>query len=223
VLVHLSVDDLRYFQTLMRDHQHVLTLPTIEETFISAANGSSSPSAKSIDLLFVGASHVANLAALKWFFEEIWPRIADRGYSLKIVGDIDYMVSRDLPQLYETFRSCFVGRAADLGPYYRAARCVFAPMVSGCGISIKTIEALALGKPFVGTSKAFRGMPMDRIQSGGLQAHDDSEAFANAIVSALGAEKTAGALSRAVYDQLFSMQAAYASRDEAVRIATSRR
>jgi hypothetical protein len=41
----------------------------------------------------------------------------------------------------------------------RAARCVSATMVSGTGISIKTIEALALGKPFVGTSKAYRGMP----------------------------------------------------------------
>jgi len=219
-LVHCSVNDLKFFQKLIRDKQHVLTLPAVDETFISAANCASPSPAKTIHLLFVGASHVANLAAIRWFFEYLWPRTADQRYSLKIVGDIDILVSRDLPQIYEKFHSCFAGRADDLVPYYRAARCVFAPMVSGCGISIKTIEAIALGKPFIGTSKAFRGMPMDRVESAGLGMHDDPQAFADAIVSALDAEQMAGALSRAAYDQLFSLQAAVASRDEAVRIAT---
>jgi len=220
VLVHCSVDDMKFFQALIPDKQHVLTLPAIDETFVSAMNGSSPPLAQTIDLLFVGAGHVANLAAVKWFFEHVWPRIADRRYSLRIVGDIDRLVSRDLPQIYEAFRSCFVGRTADLAPYYRSARCVFAPMVSGCGISIKTIEALALGKPFVGTSKAFRGMPMDRIERTGLRAYDDPQAFADAIVCTLGDEQIAGALSRAAYDLLLSMPAAFASRDDAIRIAT---
>jgi glycosyltransferase involved in cell wall biosynthesis len=220
VLVHCSVDDIKFFQTQMPYKPHVLTLPVIDEAFISAANGTSPPLAKTIDLLFVGAGHVANLAAVKWFFEQVWPQIADRRYSLNIVGAVDKLVSRDLPQIYESFRSCFVGSADDLIPYYLAARCVVAPMVSGCGISIKTIEALALGKPFIGTSKAFRGMPMERVESVGLRPHDAPEAFAEAIVSALATEQMAGALSRAAYDRVFSLQAAFASRDEAVRIAT---
>ena len=94
-------------------------------------------------------------------------------------------MQRDLPQLYEPFRSCFVGRAADLAPYYRAARCVIAPMVSGTGISVKTIEALALGKPFIGTSKAFRGLPAGWVERAGLRVHDDPQEFADAIACAL--------------------------------------
>ena len=74
-----------------------------------------------------------------------------------------------------------MGEVADLAPYYRAARCVIAPMISGSGTSIKTIEALALGKPFVGTSKAFRGMPMEQINKAGLRENDDPESFAAAI------------------------------------------
>jgi hypothetical protein len=93
-------------------------------------------------------------------------------------------------------------------------------MVSGTGISIKTIEALALGKPFVGTSKAYRGMPMDRIEQAGLQAHDTAQEFANAIVHALTREQLASAESRAAYRDIFSKQAGFASRDEALRIAT---
>ena len=221
VLVHCSVDDMNYFQTQMPDKPNVLSLPAIDEAFVSLVNGISPPPVKTIDLLFVGADHVANVEAVKWFFEHVWLRIVDRRYRLTIVGAVAESVSKDLPQIYETFRSCFVGPAQELAPYYAAARCVIAPMMSGRGISIKTIEALALAKPFIGTSKAFRGMPMEGIEGTGLRAHDDPQAFADAIVSALGGEEAAGALSRAVYDQLFSLRASFASRDEAVRIATA--
>ena len=156
-LIHLSVEDFRLFQAWMPSKPQFLVFPTIDENFISTVNGAAPP-AESMDLLFVGQSHFANLDAMKWFFDRVWPLIADRRYILKIVGPIGSMVQRELPRLHETFRTCFAGEVADLIPYYRAARCVIAPMVSGSGTSIKTIEALALGKPFVGTSKAFRGM-----------------------------------------------------------------
>src|SRR5712692_7570292 len=66
VLVHCSVDDIKFFQKLMPDKPHVLALPAIDEAFVSVVNGASSALAKTIDLLFVGADHVANLAAVKW-------------------------------------------------------------------------------------------------------------------------------------------------------------
>ena len=92
-------------------------------------------------------------------------------------------------------------------------------MVSGTGVSIKTIEALALAKPFVGTSKAFRGMPMDLIKQRGLHAHDAPQEFADAIVHALSHEEIAAAASRAAYREVFSKESAFASRDEALRSA----
>ena len=106
------------------------------------------------------------------------------------------LVRENLPEIYEAFESLFVGPIADLAPIYRAARCVFAPMVSGTGISIKTIEALALGKPFVGTSMAYRGMPMDQIAKFGLQPRDTPQAFADAIVKILSNEREAASASR---------------------------
>jgi glycosyltransferase involved in cell wall biosynthesis len=91
-------------------------------------------------------------------------------------------------------------------------------MVSGSGISIKTIEALALGKPFVGTAKAFRGIPMEKIENEGLSAHDDPQGFADALAQALANEAEAGAQSRLAYEHLFSKQASFASRDEAYKL-----
>jgi glycosyltransferase involved in cell wall biosynthesis len=179
--------------------------------------------AQAIDLLFVGTSQHANLAGMQWFFEQVWPLLVDRRYSLKIVGQIGSMVQRELPRLHETFHSCFVGEVPNLIPYYRSARCVIAPMVSGSGTSIKTIEALSLGKPFVGTSKAFRGMPMDRLREAGIEAHDEPEAFADAVVHALGHECEAQAVSRAAYEDVFSVRASWTTRDEALRAATPSR
>lgn len=218
VLVHCSVEDFEFFKVRLPRKHHVLALPSIDETFIStveAAPHSGDP----VDLLFVGQSTDPNCAGLKWFFEEVWPLLADRGYKLKIVGQVDMLVRKNIPGIYDRFRAHFVGPVVDLVPYYKAARCVFAPMVSGTGISIKTAEALALGKPFVGTSKAYRGMPMDQIERAGLKPHDDPRAFADAIVQALSNEHLAASVSRNVYRAVFSRQAAFASRDEALTLA----
>jgi glycosyltransferase involved in cell wall biosynthesis len=219
VLVHCSVNDFNFFKLRLPHKQHILAMPTIDETFVSNVEAVCQSSDDPIDLLFVGQSTDPNRAAMKWFFEQVWPLIADRGYSIKIVGQIDMLVRKDLPEIYQAHRSYFVGPIGELAPSYRAARCVFAPMVSGTGISVKTIEALALGKPFVGTSKAYRGMPMDRIAQAGLRAHDTPQDFANAIVRALSEERQAAATSRDAYVSLFSKQAAFASRDEALRLA----
>jgi polysaccharide biosynthesis protein PslH len=221
VLVHLSLDDFNFFKLRLPDKQHVLAMPTIDETFVSSVRATRHSPLDPIDLLFVGQRTTPNFEAMRWFFEKVWPLIAHCGYRIKIVGAIDVLVREELPELYREFRSYFVGPTPELAPYYSAARCVIAPMVSGTGISIKTIEALALGKPFVGTSKAYRGMPMDRIEQAGMRAHDTPIDFAEAIKQALLAEQRASAASRAAYDSLFSNQASFSARDEALKIAVA--
>lgn len=221
VLVHCSEEDLEFFKSNMPDMEHVLALPTIDDAFVSSVP-LVPPDSKAIDLLFVGQSTGPNLAGIKWFLEEVWPLIAKRGYRVSLVGKIAFLVEEHLPELYDRFRSLFVGPVAELGPYYAAARCVIAPMMSGTGISIKTVEALALGKPFVGTAKAYRGMPADRLAAFGLRAHDTPQAFAIAISNSLSNPAKAAAASRQAYEALFSRQASFLARDEALRIATTR-
>jgi glycosyltransferase involved in cell wall biosynthesis len=218
VLVHLSVDDFRFFQKHLPRQKHVLALPTIDESFVSAVRTASNTGACPIDLLFVGQRTGANCAAIEWFYEEVWPLIAEHRYNVKIVGQIEVKVRELLPALYQTHKASFVGSVEELAPYYRAARCVFAPMVSGTGISIKTIEALALGKPFVGTSKAYRGMPMERLVEAGLKAYDTPNEFADAIVNVLSEKNHLADAGRRAYEALFSKQAAYAARDRALSL-----
>jgi hypothetical protein len=43
--------------------------------------------------------------------------------------------------------------------FYDIVDCVINPMMGGTGLKIKTVEALAYGKPVIGTVDAFQGMP----------------------------------------------------------------
>jgi glycosyltransferase involved in cell wall biosynthesis len=219
VLVHCSADDYKFFAERLPKSKHVLALPTIDESFVRSVQLAESDGTAAVDLLFVGQSTDVNLAAVRWFFEKIWPLISDRSYSLRIVGAVGSLVRQRLPELYRQFECHFVGAVPDLSPYYRSSRCVIAPMVFGTGISIKTVEALCLGKPFVGTSVAFRGIPADRMGQAGLRAHDAPEEFAGAIVAALSGQNSDASHSRLAYETLFSQRAAFLARDAALRLA----
>ncbi len=219
VLVHVSTEDLSFFEKRLPQKRHVLAMPTINERFVACVNEEVDSASVPTDILFVGQSTAPNTAAVRWFFEQVWPLLQGRSYRLRIVGGIETQVRAELPEIYEAFRSHFVGLVAELTPEYRSARCVIAPMISGTGISIKTIEALALGKPFVGTPKAYLGMPMDLLERAGLRACDTPQNFANAIVQALSEESSAARASRTAYSQLFSKQASFSSRDKALQLA----
>lgn len=217
VLVHCSIDDFEFFKMRLPAGKHVVALPTVDESFIRTVESASEPISEASELLFVGQSTDANCAAIQWFFAEVWPIIADRGFRLRIVGHIEMLVREKLPDTYESFRSCFVGPADDLVRFYRGAKCVIAPMVSGTGVSVKTIEALALGKPFVGTSKAYRGLPLRRLAQAGLIPHDTAASFANAIEQALSRQEESALASRRAYNEICSRDASFAARDEALR------
>jgi Glycosyl transferases group 1 len=117
-----------------------------------------------------------------------------------------------------------------LSPVLRGESCRFGSLLSRCalchcphargtGISIKAVEALALGKPFVGTSAAFRGLPMDRLKKAGIRTYDDAEGFAEAISRTLSAEWKAISISRAAYEDVFSIRASFSARDMALQAA----
>ncbi|MBV1798575.1 glycosyltransferase family 4 protein [Siccirubricoccus sp. G192] len=59
--------------------------------------------------------------------------------------------------------------------FYRAVDCVLNPMTGGTGLKIKTVEALAFGRPVLGTRDAFAGLPAEHP---GHQARDAREVVA---------------------------------------------
>ena len=51
-----------------------------------------------------------------------------------------------------------LGLVDDPGDFYDLVDCVLNPMAAGTGLKIKTVEALAYGRPVLGTTEAYRGL-----------------------------------------------------------------
>jgi hypothetical protein len=54
-----------------------------------------------------------------------------------------------------------LGQVPEPAVFYQAVDCVLNPMVPGTGLKIKTVEALAHGRPVLGTRHAFSGLPAE--------------------------------------------------------------
>jgi polysaccharide biosynthesis protein PslH len=114
------------------------------------------------------------------------------------------------PRDYEQFKAWFVGRVDDPGVVYANARVVLLPTISGHGLSIKTVEAMASGLPLIATRLALRGMKEDAVALPGVTIADDAASFAKALRNEAGAahvptenERRLSAV-RAYYDAHFS-------------------
>jgi glycosyltransferase involved in cell wall biosynthesis len=173
LLLHLNAEEFDDFSSLLPEKTHALLYPSAPEAPLGPGGA---------DILLVASNNSANVESLVWFLREVAgragvPRVA-------IVGNVDAGVKAREPALYAAYRSWFVGRVADPGAAYATARLVLLPTISGHGLSIKTVEAMASGLPLIATAHAFRGMRVE------------PSSFANVVV-AEGAEDFAGALSRA--------------------------
>jgi len=127
-----------------------------------------------IDLLFVGSLHRPNVDGINWFYRNVFrPRLD--GLKLHVVGTVCKAVAAELSADPDVILH---GQVADLSQMYAPARIVIAPIFDGAGMSVKTLEAFAYGKAFVGTSLSLRGL--DDLP---VTACDDAASFAAEILS----------------------------------------
>jgi glycosyltransferase involved in cell wall biosynthesis len=140
--------------------------------------------ASGIDLLFVSSVHPPNMVSFDWFLDSIYgPTLAPMGVTLLLAGSLsatDWALERQRRFANTLF---LAGRVDSLRPLYAAAKIVILPITHGAGVSIKTIEAMSLGKPVVATSLALRGLARTEELT---QTFDDAESFAGRIVELLG-------------------------------------
>jgi polysaccharide biosynthesis protein PslH len=201
VLVHVSDEDKRFFETEIPNKPHVLALPTCED--LSDIEHTFPPDGRR-DLLFVGSNHIGNYYALDWFFSKVKPWLGADPLSLQILGNIDRLVYDRDQTFHSRISQYLLGAVADTLPYYLMSNCVIIPMVGGRGVSIKTVEAAAIGRPIVGTRFAFRGLPSDAVKAAGVGICDDPREFAAEIILTLHSPESRKEVSRKLYKSLFS-------------------
>ena len=200
-LLHLNAQEDAEFRALLPEMPHTLLYPAVPE----APTGPGGP-----DIVLVASNNTANVESVIWFLGEVAPRA--EGLAVKIAGNVDAGVRSRAPALYESHKSWFLGRVADPGAVYANAKLALLPTISGHGLSIKTVEAMASGLPLIATTHALRGMSGDAAALPGVILADEPEDFARALLAAAAgpipteAERRASA-ARAFYDVHFSLAA----------------
>jgi succinoglycan biosynthesis protein ExoO len=130
-------------------------------------------------ILFVGSNTAPNIVGLKWWLDEVWPRIRAVRPDVKV--EIAGSVARGLDGAPAGVR--LLGVVGRLGPLYARAGVVISPLLTGSGLKVKVIEALGAGKAVVGTRLSAQGVE-DQIGDAMVIA-DDPAAFAEAVLSLL--------------------------------------
>ncbi len=111
-------------------------------------------------IVFTGAmDYWANVDAVKWFAEEVFPHITKNypGVKFYIVG------SRPAKEVEALANNAVVvtGTVDDVRPYLAHAKLVIAPLRIARGIQNKVLEAMAMGKYVIVTSAAMEGIHYD--------------------------------------------------------------
>lgn len=129
------------------------------------------------NVLFVGSNTAPNVVGLRWFLDEIWPKIIARNANLSL--DVVGSVSRGFEGESITGVQ-FHGLVPDLRAYYERAAVVISPLTFGSGLKIKLVEALSLGKCTVVTPITLQGI--EDICSHALICTDHVERFALEVI-----------------------------------------
>lgn len=134
-------------------------------------------------LVFTGAmDYHANVDAVVWFVEQVWPLIRARQPDavFYIVGSNP---TATVTALAQTAGITVTGRVADVRPYLQHARIAVAPLRIARGIQNKVLEALCMGRTVVATPQALEGLVHDPLLD--RLAQETPAAFADACIERL--------------------------------------
>jgi polysaccharide biosynthesis protein PslH len=135
-------------------------------------------------VLFTGTmSYPPNNQGGTWLAERVWPLVRARLPEARL--DI---VGKDPPARLQALDGRegigVAGFVPTMTPYFDAAHVIVAPILTGAGIRVKIIEALAAGRPVVSTSLGCEGLGLEPGRH--LLVEDAPDRFADAVVRLLG-------------------------------------
>jgi glycosyltransferase involved in cell wall biosynthesis len=113
------------------------------------------------NLVFVGGlDYFVNIDAACFFSNEVFPLIQAKypDATLTLVG------SKPAPSVLELAQRpgiAVTGRVPSIAEYIHRATVFVAPLRTGFGMKIKTLEAMAAGAPIVGSDRGLEGIPVD--------------------------------------------------------------
>lgn len=114
-----------------------------------------------IKLLFLGKMDWGpNKDGLKWFLEEVWPKVNNPKLKLHLVGSGD---STWLSNLKNQKGIEFHGFVKDINPFYSESDFSIIPIRYGSGTRIKVIESISKGLPIISTEMGVQGSGLNHF------------------------------------------------------------
>jgi glycosyltransferase involved in cell wall biosynthesis len=150
-----------------------------------------------------------NIAAVRFFREEVWPRLRERWPRLvwRLVGKNPYAVKRyaaDDPRIQLS------GPVDDAVRELARARAAVVPILAGSGTRFKILEAWAAGIPVVSTTVGAEGLPARHGEN--VLIADTGPAFAETVSRLLASaalRSRLGAAGRRLLEQEFTWETAW--------------
>lgn len=109
-----------------------------------------------LSLFFIGAlDWLPNLQGLDWFLKDIWPKVH------QALPDLQFHIAgKKMPAQFYNYGSTNVkahGEVASSVDFMNSHSVLLSPLVSGSGVRIKIIEAMAMGKVILSTTVSAEG------------------------------------------------------------------
>ena len=131
---------------------------------------------KHCDIGIIGSwTWKANKYGLEWFFQTVYPHLPEN-ISIHVAGS----GAGWLAQRYPNVKYC--GFVPDAQVFKASAKVIAIPSISGGGIQIKTLDAIASGSQIVATTVAMRGI-LDYPSA--IEIADEPECFARSLIEFL--------------------------------------
>jgi len=126
---------------------------------------------KKYDLIYVASNNVHNERSIRWFFAEVYP-LLPKDMLICMVGGINKVIGDRIEAEQIAF-------ADDIDALYAQSKIALCPMLTGTGVKVKVVEALAHGLPVVCTTRGVDGLPNKTMN--GCLVTDDAKTFAQNI------------------------------------------
>ena len=97
-----------------------------------------------------------NIEGLDWFLESVWPNIVQLGSGITF-----HLAGKNIPETYELLADehfIIEGPVENAKEFIARQHVLIVPLLSGSGMRVKIIEAMALGKCIIATSIAAEGI-----------------------------------------------------------------
>jgi glycosyltransferase involved in cell wall biosynthesis len=172
-------------------------------------------SEKKYDLIYVAKDTPHNEISSKWFLDKVYP-LLPKGLSICIIGTILNHIPKNLPNITR------ISFADDLSDLYYVSKVALCPMLSGTGVKVKVIEAMAHALPIVCSTSGVDGLP--NKTNNGCLVSDDANTFAANVLKLLNDASFYNNIkieSRKFYENNFRTEVVYKLIDDALNVVTN--